>query len=52
MLENRRLGITKVAEALNISYGSTQHIVVFILGMKLVTARFVLKTIMHRHIPA
>ena len=31
VLENRRVGITKVAEALNISYWSTQHIVVHVL---------------------
>ena len=27
VLENRRVGIREVAEALNISYGSTQHVV-------------------------
>ena len=32
VLENRRAGITEVAEALNISYGSTQHIVVYFFG--------------------
>ena len=39
VLENRRVGIREVAEALNISYGSTQHIVVHVLGMKRVAAR-------------
>ena len=28
MLENRRVGIREIAEDLNISYGSTQHILV------------------------
>ena len=41
VLENRRVGIRKVAEALNISYGSTQYIVVHVLGMKRVAARLV-----------
>ena len=39
VLKNRRVGIREVAEALNISYGSTQHIVVHVLGMKRVDAR-------------
>ena len=39
VLENRHVGIREVAEALNISYVSTQHIVVHILGMKRVDAR-------------
>ena len=39
VLENRRIGIREVVEALNISYGSTQHILVHILGMKRVAAR-------------
>ena len=39
VFENRRVGIREVAEALNISYGSTQHIVVHVLGMKRVAAR-------------
>ena len=37
-VENRRVGIREVAEALNISYGSTQHIVIHVLGMKRVAA--------------
>ena len=52
---NRRVGIREVAEALNISYGSTQHIVVHVLGMKRVATRLLpkdLTTIMRRHIPA
>ena len=43
MLENHRVGIRKVAKALNNSYGSTQHIVFHGLGMKLVAARLVPK---------
>ena len=43
VLENRRVGIREVAEALNISYGSTQHIAVHVLGMKRVATRFVPK---------
>ena len=43
VLENRRVGITEVAEALIISYGSTQQIVVHVLGMKHVAARLVPK---------
>ena len=43
VLEDRRVGIREVAEALNISYGSTQHIVVHVLGMKRVAARLVQK---------
>ena len=39
VLENRCVGIREVAEALKISYGSTQHIVVHVLGMKRVAAR-------------
>ena len=39
VLENRRVGITEVAEALNISNGSTQHIVIYVLGMKSIAAR-------------
>ena len=34
VLENRHVGIREVAEALNISYGSTQHIVVHVLRIK------------------
>ena len=45
VLENRRVGIREVEEALNISYGSTQHIVVHVLGMKRVAARLVPKDI-------
>ena len=36
-----------VAEALNISYGSTKHIVVHVLGMKRVTAGLVPKNLNH-----
>ena len=43
VLENRRVSIKEVAEALKISYESTQHIVVHVLGMKCVAARLVLK---------
>ena len=43
VLENRRVGIIEVAEALNISNGSTLHIVVHVLGMKRVAARLVPK---------
>ena len=43
VLENRHVGIKEVAEALNISYGSTQHIVVHVLGIKRVVARLVPK---------
>ena len=39
VLENHRVGIREALEPLNISYGSTQHIVVHVLGMKLVAAR-------------
>ena len=39
VLENCRVGIREVAEALNISYGSTQHIVVHVMGMKRVAVR-------------
>ena len=39
VLENRRVVIREVAEALNISYGSTQYIMVHVLGMKRVAAR-------------
>ena len=52
VLENHRVGIREVAEALNISYGSTQHIVVHVLSMKRVAARLVPYTTMRRHIPA
>ena len=45
----RRVGIKEVAETLNISYGSTQQIVVHSLGMKRVAARLLPK---NRHIPA
>ena len=43
VLENRPVGIRKVAEALNICYGSTQHIVVHVLVMKRFAARLVPK---------
>ena len=55
VLKNRRDCIREVAQALNISYGLTQHIVVHVLGMKRVAASFVpkdLTTILRRHIPA
>ena len=39
VLKNLRVGIREVAEVLNISYGSTQHIVVHVLGMKRSVAR-------------
>ena len=39
VLENRRVGIREVAQTLNIPYGSTEHIVVHVLGMKRVAAR-------------
>ena len=39
VLGNHHVGIREVVEALNISYGSTQHIVVHVLGMKCVAAR-------------
>ena len=41
VLENRRVGIREVAEALNVSCGSTQHIVVHVLGIKRVAVRLV-----------
>ena len=41
VLENHRVGIRDVAEALNFSYGWTQHILVHVLGMKRVAARLV-----------
>ena len=41
VLENHRVGIREVAEALNIPYGSTQHIVVHVLGTKRVAGRLV-----------
>ena len=43
VLENCPVGIREVAEALNISYGSTQHIVVHVLSMKRVAAKLVPK---------
>ena len=43
VFENRRVGIREVAEAFNISYGSTQHIVVHVVGMKPVATRLVPK---------
>ena len=43
VLENRRVGIREVAEALNISYGSTQQIVVHVLDMKRVATRLIPK---------
>ena len=55
VLENRRVDIREVAEALKISYGSTQHIVVHVSDMKCVAKRLVpknLTTIMRRHVPA
>ena len=44
VLENHPVDIRDVAEALNISYGSPQHIVVHVLGIKRVAARLVPKT--------
>ena len=52
VLENRRVRIREVAEALNISQGSTQHIVVHILGIKRVTARLEPKDLNFLHIQA
>lgn len=43
VLENRRVGIREIADHLSISYGSTQHILADILGMKRVAARLVPK---------
>ena len=43
LLENRRVGIRVVAEALYISYGSTQHIGVHVLGIKRDATRLVPK---------
>ena len=43
VLENRRVGIREVAEAVKISYGSTQHIFFNVLGMKRDAARLVPK---------
>ena len=43
VLENCRVRIREVAEALNISYGSTQHIVVHVLDMKCIATRLVPK---------
>ncbi|XP_054012808.1 protein GVQW3-like [Hylaeus anthracinus] len=43
VLGNRWVGIKEIAEALSISHGSTQHIVVDVLGMKRVVARLVPK---------
>ena len=51
VLENRRVGIREVAEALNISYGSTQHIVVHVLSIKRVATRLVPKDLNILHIP-
>ena len=44
MVENRRVRIKHIAEALNISYGSTQHILVHVLGIKRVAARLLIVT--------
>ncbi|XP_018338920.1 PREDICTED: putative uncharacterized protein FLJ37770 [Trachymyrmex septentrionalis] len=49
VLENRRVGIREIAEALNISYGSTQHILVNVLGMKRIAARLVPKDLNKSH---
>ncbi|KAJ8939424.1 hypothetical protein NQ318_021928 [Aromia moschata] len=43
VFENHRAGIRETAEALNISYGSTQDILVDVLGMKRVAARLIPK---------
>ena len=40
VLENRRVGIREKKEDLNIPYGSTQHILVNILCIRRVKARF------------
>ena len=38
VLENRRVSIREVVEAFNISYASSQHIVVYVLGMMFANA--------------
>ena len=43
LLDNLRVDIKEAAEPFNISYGSTQHIVVHVLGMKQVAAKLVPK---------
>ena len=43
VLENCRNGIREIAQALNISYESTQHILIDILGTKRVAAKLVPK---------
>ena len=43
VLENRHVGIREIAEDFNISYGSTQHILVSVSGMKRDNARLLLK---------
>ena len=43
VLGNRCLGIKEIAEAINISYGSNQYIVVHVLDMKRVSARLIPK---------
>ena len=48
VLENRRVGIREVAEDLNISYGSTQHISLNVLGMKHGNTRLVPKLVVTR----
>ena len=52
VFENRRVGIREVAEAFNISYGSTQHIVVNVLGMKRVATRLVPNDLNHDNAPS
>ena len=48
VLENRRVDIREVTETLKISYGSTQYIVVHVLGMKRVAARLVPKDLLSK----
>ena len=43
VLENRRVSIRELAADFNICYGSTQHILVNVLGMKCVNARLLPK---------
>lgn len=43
MLKNYRVGIREIPEDINISYGSTLHIFVYVLDMNRVIARLVPK---------
>lgn len=45
VLENRGISIHEIADDLNISYGSAEHILVDVLGMRRVAARLVPKTL-------